>query len=71
MNKSKCNITHADLEAIDAFSYKMFDQVMNAENQEGTDEQTFEETIDLVFTIISSAGSEVELVPGGKNKKVT
>lgn len=49
----------------------MFDQVMNAENQEGMDEQTFEESIDLVFTTMSSAGTEVELLPGGKNKKVT
>ena len=49
----------------------MFDQVMNAENQEGMDEQTFEESIDLVFTTMSSAGTEVELVPGGKSKKVT
>lgn len=64
------NVTRVDLEAIDTFSYKLFDQVMNAENQEGINEETFEEIFDLFFTTISTAGIEVELIPGGKSTKV-
>jgi hypothetical protein len=64
-------ITRYDLEAIDTFSYKVFDQVVNAENQEGVNAETFGDLIDLNFTTTSTDGREIELVEGGKDIKVT
>ncbi len=63
-------ITRSDLEAIDAFSYKIFDQVQNAEKQEGINSENFAEFIELTFTTTSTDGREIELIEGGKNIQV-
>ncbi len=64
-------INRSDLEGIDALCYKMYDDILNAENREGINEETFEQLIDIAFTTTSTDGREVELVDGGKNIKVT
>lgn len=64
-------LERSDLEAIDTFSYKMFDEVANAHTRSGVNEETFTNLIDLTFTATSADGREVELIPGGKDMKVT
>lgn len=64
-------ITRHDLEAIDALSYKLFDQLSELEKQDQVDPEAFEDLVEsLTFTTRSTDGREVELMEGGKNKKV-
>lgn len=63
-------ITRSDVEAIDALAFTTIDQIKDAENQ-GMTPEMFNEIIELNFTTTSAAGEVVELLPGGKDKKVT
>eukprot|EP01119_Soliformovum_irregulare_P023983 TRINITY_DN8500_c0_g1_i1.p1 TRINITY_DN8500_c0_g1~~TRINITY_DN8500_c0_g1_i1.p1 ORF type:complete len:1141 (-),score=425.00 TRINITY_DN8500_c0_g1_i1:16-3438(-) len=64
-------VTRSDVESIDAFSFKMMDQIVTAERQPDMTPDMFNELIDMTFTVQSSDGREIELVENGKTQKVT
>ena len=59
-----------DLNALDEYCIKYIDDILNI-NKKGIDEKTFGQIIDITFTTRLSDGSEVDLIPNGKCKKVT
>ena len=63
-------VDRSDLIAIDAYCVQCLDDIINIEKK-GIDEQNFSALIDDCFITRLSDGSEVELVKGGKNLKVT
>jgi len=64
-------VDRSDLEAIDAFSFKILDELREADvtgHEEGT---LLEDLIDLNFVTTSTDGREIILIPNGRDIKVT
>lgn len=64
-------ITRADVVAIDAVAFRVLTHIRRVECDLSISSDMFEEVLCLNFMVTSSAGDEVELVPGGADQPVT
>ena len=65
------DIKFFEFESVDAFFYKLINDFESLLNKKDTNFFNFESLYDLNFTILNSAGTEVELIKNGKSIKVT
>ena len=58
----------ADLKTFDTYSWQVIQDLKKHSN---LDEQEFDAAIEECFVTLSSNATEIELIPGGKNVRVT
>jgi hypothetical protein len=63
-------VTMNDVDAIDTLTVKLLHRVTHPE-EENITEETFSDYLDLNFTTTGADGKELELFPGGSQKRVT
>jgi hypothetical protein len=63
-------VARKDIESIHQGCFQVVDTINNI-TIHGITDSMFDEIIDASFTVMSSAREEVELVPGGKQMRVT